>query len=111
MTKLAMDAFRTVARSDAIPDDFVVPCYLDDLKLRISIARVGGRLYAFDDLYASAHGTCPLSGGLLAGTTIMCQCDGSQFDMCTGAVINGPANAALHMYEVQEVEGSIQIRA
>ena len=54
---------------------------------------------------------CPLSGGLLAGTTIMCQCHGSRFHITTGAVINGPATDALRMYEVQEVEGSIQIRA
>ena len=50
MTELATDAFRTVGPSDAIPNDFVVPYYLDDRKLRISIARVDDRLYAFDDL-------------------------------------------------------------
>jgi 3-phenylpropionate/trans-cinnamate dioxygenase ferredoxin component len=41
----------------------------------------------------------------------MCQCHGSRFDATTGAVINGPATKALNMYEVQEVEGRIQIRA
>ncbi len=40
----------------------------------------------------------------------MCQCHGSRFDITTGAVINGPATEALNMHEVQEVEGSIQIR-
>ena len=54
---------------------------------------------------------CPLSGGLLTGTTLMCQCHGSRFDITTGAVINGPATEALHVYEVQEVDGDIQIRA
>jgi nitrite reductase/ring-hydroxylating ferredoxin subunit len=53
---------------------------------------------------------CPLSGGLLTGTTIMCQCHGSRFDIPTGAVINGPATEALKVYEVQEAEGSIRIR-
>ena len=111
MTELAADAFRTVAPSDAIPNDFVVPYYLDDRKLRISVARVEGRVYAFDDLCTCAEPGCPLSGGLLTGTTIMCQCHGSQFDVTSGAVINGPATDALTLYEVQEVEGSIQIRA
>lgn len=111
MTELVIDAFRTIARSDAIPDGLVVPCYLNDRKLRISIARVGGHLYAFDDLYISARGACPLSGGLLAGTTIMSQCDGSRFDITTGAVINGPATEALKVYELREVDGSVQIRA
>ena len=111
MTELATSAFRTVGRADAIPNDFVVPYYLDDLKRRISVARVGDRLYAFDDLCTCAERACPLSGGLLTGTTLMCQCHGSRFEIATGAVINGPATAALNVYEVQEVDGSIQIRA
>ena len=111
MTELATDAFRTVAPSDAIADDSVVPYYLGDRKLRISVARVDGRLYAFDDLCTCADEPCPLSGGLLTGTTVMCQCHGSRFDITTGAVINGPATRALTVYEVQEVDGEIQIRA
>ena len=110
MTEFAPDAFRTVGRGDAIPNDFVVPYYLDDHKLRVSIARVDSRLYAFDDLCTCAPDACPLSGGLLTGTTIMCQCHGSRFDISTGAVINGPASEALNVYEVQEVEGRIRIR-
>ena len=69
MTELATDAFRTVAPSDAVPEDSVVPYYLADRKLRISIARVDGRLYAFDDLCTCSAAPCPLSGGLLTGTT------------------------------------------
>jgi 3-phenylpropionate/trans-cinnamate dioxygenase ferredoxin subunit len=111
MTELAVEAFLTVGPSDAIPNDFVVPYYLEDRKLRISVARVDERLYAFDDLCTCAEQACPLSGGLLTGTTLMCQCHGSRFDITTGAVINGPATDALTMYEVQEVEGSIQMRA
>jgi 3-phenylpropionate/trans-cinnamate dioxygenase ferredoxin subunit len=111
MTELAAEAFRTLAPSDAIPNDFVVPYYLDDRKLRVSVARVDERLYAFDDLCTCAEQACPLSGGLLTGTTLMCQCHGSRFDITTGAVINGPATDALTTYEVQEVEASIQLRA
>jgi nitrite reductase/ring-hydroxylating ferredoxin subunit len=111
MTDLAADAFRTVGRADAIPNDFVVPYYLDDRKLRVSVARVRDRLYAFDDLCTCADRACPLSGGLLTGTTLMCQCHGSRFDIVSGAVINGPATDALHVYQVREVDDSIQIRA
>ena len=112
MTVLATDGFRTIGPGDAVPNDFVVPYYLEDLKLRISIARVAGRLHAFDDLCTCHdHESCPLSGGLLTGTTIMCQCHGSRFDITTGAVISGPATRALEAYDVQEVGGNIQIRA
>jgi nitrite reductase/ring-hydroxylating ferredoxin subunit len=71
---------------------------------------VDDRLYAFDDLCTCTDEACPLSGGLLTGTTIMCQCHGSRFDITTGAVINGSATMALNVYEVQEIEGSIRIR-
>ena len=110
MTELASDAFRTVGPGDAIPNDFVVPYYLDNRKLRISIARVDDRLYAFDDLCPCADRACPLSGGLLTGTTIMCQCHGSRFNIVSGAVVNGPATNALNVYEAREVDGDVQIR-
>ena len=111
MTELATDTFRTIGRGDAIPNDFVVPYYLDDRKRRIAIARVNDRLYAFDDLCTCTDESCPLSGGLLTRTTIMCQCHGSRFDITTGAVINGPATNGVSVYEVQEVDGNIRIRA
>ena len=112
MTTIDAHAFRPVGPGDAIPNHFVVPYYLPDKKRRISVARVDDRLYAFDDLCTCTDDQpCPLSGGLLAGTTIMCQCHGSRFDIATGTVIDGKAVKALDGYEVQEVEGAIQIRA
>ena len=42
MTQLTTGRFRTIDRSDAIADDEVVPYYLDDRTLRISITRVDG---------------------------------------------------------------------
>jgi nitrite reductase/ring-hydroxylating ferredoxin subunit len=111
MSELATAAFRPVAPSDAVPDDSVVPYYLSDRKLRIAIARVDGRLSAFDDLCTCSDEQCPLSGGLLTGTTVMCQCHGSRFDITTGAVTSGPATEPLGVYEVQELDGRIHIRA
>jgi 3-phenylpropionate/trans-cinnamate dioxygenase ferredoxin component len=110
MTELATEAFRIIGPSDAVPNDFVIPYYLHDRKQRIAIARVDDRLYGFDDLCTCAKEPCPLSGGMLTGKTIMCQCHGSRFDIATGAVINGPAIETLNVYEVQEREGSILVR-
>lgn len=110
MVELALDALRTMGTSKAFPNDFIVPHYLEDLKLRVSIARVDGRLYAFDDLCTCAPAPCPLSGGLLAGKTIMCQCHGSRFDIASGAVISGPATRPLQVYEIQEVNGSVRLQ-
>ena len=110
MTELTTNAPRCLGPSDAVINNFVVPYYLDDRKLRISVARVDGRLYAFDDLCPCAQQSCPLSGGLLIDKIMMCQCHGSRFDITTGAVIDGPATKALTVYDVQEVDASIQIR-
>jgi Rieske Fe-S protein len=41
----------------------------------------------------------------------MCQCHGSRFDIASGAVVNGPATEPLHVYEVQEVDGGLLVRA
>jgi nitrite reductase/ring-hydroxylating ferredoxin subunit len=111
MTELSADAFRTMGPEDAIPDGFVVAFYLSDRRLRISVAHVGDHLYAFDDLCTCPGIACPLSGGLLTGTMIMCQCHGSEFDVTTGAVVRGPAAQPLSVYEVQVADGSIGIRA
>ena len=111
MTELTADAFREVGPDDAIPDGFVVPFYLSDRKLRISVAHAGDHLYAFNDLCTCTDSPCPLSGGLLTGTTIMCQCHGSEFDITTGAVLSGLAAQPLSVHEVQVADGTIRIRA
>src|SRR3954449_3021305 len=100
MSDITSASARTVDSSDAISNGRVAPYYLGDRKLRVSIARVDDRLYAFDDLCTCADRACPLSGGLLTGTTLMCQCHGSRFDIATGAVLNGPASEPLRLYEV-----------
>ena len=111
MTELAPGTFRTAGPAAAIPNGFVAPFYLGDRRLRVSIARAGDGLYAFGDLCPCPGTACPLSGGLLTGTTIMCQCHGSQFDLTTGAVISGPASRPLTVYEVRQVADTILIRA
>jgi 3-phenylpropionate/trans-cinnamate dioxygenase ferredoxin component len=110
MAELSTEEFRTVGAGDAVADGSVVPFYLDDRRLRVSVARVDGELYAFDDLCTCADQPCPLSGGLLTETTLMCQCHGSRFDIKTGAVLNGPATQTLRLYEVQEADDEIRVR-
>jgi 3-phenylpropionate/trans-cinnamate dioxygenase ferredoxin subunit len=97
---------RTLDEGAGLPDNYVNSYYLEDLKRRVAVARVGGKLFAFDDLYEG----CPLSSGLLTGTTLMSQCDGSQFEVTSGAVLRGPAQAPLKLYEVHEHDGKIQLR-
>jgi 3-phenylpropionate/trans-cinnamate dioxygenase ferredoxin component len=101
-------AFRALDDASKLPDNYVNPYYLEDLKRRVSVARAGSKLYAFDDL--CKHEGCPLSAGLLTGTTLMCQCHGSKYDITSGAVLRGPATEPLATYEVREQDGKIQVR-
>ncbi len=100
--------FRALDKSERLPADYANPYYLEDRKRRVSVARVGGRLYAFDDL--CPHDGCPLSSGKLTGTTLMCQCDGSKYDLATGNVLRGPATKPLPLYEARERDGRIEVR-
>ena len=64
MSDLTTQEFRTLGPSDAIPDGFVVPYYLADRKVRISVAHVDDHLYAFDDLCPCADQAMPTLGRL-----------------------------------------------
>ena len=100
--------FRTLGPSSQLADPSVTPYYLPDRKHRVSVARIGQRLFAFDDL--CPHDGAQLSAGLLTGTTLMCPCDGSRFDVSTGEVQSGPSAALLPTYEVREEAGQITVR-
>ncbi len=98
--------FRTLGEAGRLGDNDVIAYYIEEMKHRVSVARVGGKLFAFDDLYEGY----PLSGGLLSGAVLMSQFDGSQFDLPTGAVMRGPATDRLETYDVREQDGDIQVR-
>ena len=71
--------YRSLGKSSQLPDKSVNPYYVDERKLRVSVARIGDKLFAFDDL--CTHEGCQLSAGILTGTTLMCPCHGSQFEI------------------------------
>ncbi len=102
------DDFRLLGPSAQLEDNDVRPYYVPERKLRLNVARVAGRLYAFEGL--CAHERCPLSAGLLRGATIQCQCHGSTYDLGTGAVLRGPATESLAVYEAREQEGRIEVK-
>ena len=89
--------FRTLGKSDEVPNNYVMPYYLEDRKHRVSVARIADKLYAFDDLSTSDQST--LSSGLLTGTIIMSPCDPAPFDVTTGQVIDGRATKPVALAE------------
>ena len=104
----AETGFRTLGKAADVPEGYVMPYYLADLKRRIAVAHVEGKLYAFDDL--SPTDGSPLSAGRLIGTEIMSPCDGSRFDIASGAASGGAAKAPLPTYDVQASNGEVQLK-
>jgi len=69
---------------------------------RILLANVGGRFYAADD--TCTHEDASLSSGSLHGELVTCPLHGSRFNVCTGRVMDEPAEQDLKTYPVR-VEG------
>jgi nitrite reductase/ring-hydroxylating ferredoxin subunit len=73
----------------------------------VAIAKVGGNLHAFDDV--CTHRQCSLAEGDLEGLVIECPCHGSQFDITSGEVVNGPATEPIDVFEAREEDGQLLV--
>jgi 3-phenylpropionate/trans-cinnamate dioxygenase ferredoxin subunit len=65
---------------------------------RLLLANVDGDYYAADD--TCTHEDASLSKGFLKGTIVKCPLHGSRFDLCTGEVLDDPAEQNLRIYSV-----------
>lgn len=74
---------------------------------RIAIAKVGDAFYAFAD--TCTHQGCSLAEGTLEGTTVICPCHGSEFNVATGEVVRGPAREPVESYTVQLEDSTLQV--
>jgi uncharacterized membrane protein/nitrite reductase/ring-hydroxylating ferredoxin subunit len=94
-------------------------CSEDDLKdgqlmlaeiagTRIAVGRCAEGLVAFSD--HCTHKGGPLSDGALVGCTVQCPWHGSQFNVHTGRVVNGPAEEHIEAYDVSVANGSVYVR-
>ena len=101
-----MAEFVGVAKADEVGEGDVKAYQVGDQL--VAVARVGGELLAFSDI--CTHKQCNLSsGGEIDGTVIECECHGSQFDMKTGDVVNGPATDPIAVFGVRDEGGELQV--
>jgi nitrite reductase/ring-hydroxylating ferredoxin subunit len=63
-----------------------------------AVFKVGGSLCATQAKCTHRQG--PLNEGKLDGSTVTCPLHGSQFNVCTGEVLRGPAKDPLKLYRV-----------
>jgi nitrite reductase/ring-hydroxylating ferredoxin subunit len=74
----------------------------------IVLAAVDGAWYGVED--ACSHAGCPFSSeASLEGSTIVCNCHGSEFDITTGDVLRGPAEYPIRTVPVRVVGDAIEV--
>jgi 3-phenylpropionate/trans-cinnamate dioxygenase ferredoxin subunit len=95
-----MGEFTTVGKTNEVPPGEMRSYQVGGED--IAVANVDGRFHAFGDI--CTHAQCLLSQGDLEGTTVICACHGSEFDVTSGEVLNGPAVEPVPSFQVQ-VEG------
>ncbi len=75
---------------------------------RIAVGRCSDGLVAFSD--HCTHKGGPLSDGALVGCTVQCPWHGSQFNVHTGRVVNGPAQEQIEAYDAYVANGQVYVR-
>jgi nitrite reductase/ring-hydroxylating ferredoxin subunit len=77
-------------------------------ELRVAVANVDGRLFAFQD--TCTHEACSLGDeGELEGHRVICGCHGGAFDVRTGEPLDGPVFDPLEIYRVSEAGGRARV--
>lgn len=74
---------------------------------RLLLANVEGRFCATDD--TCTHEDASLSTGVLKGSLVRCPLHGSRFDVCTGEVLEEPAELDLRTYPVKVEDGRVLV--
>jgi nitrite reductase/ring-hydroxylating ferredoxin subunit len=75
---------------------------------RLVVGRCADGIVAFSD--HCTHKGGPLSDGALVGCTVQCPWHGSQFDVHSGKVVNGPAKEKIETFEAEVRNGQVYVR-
>jgi nitrite reductase/ring-hydroxylating ferredoxin subunit len=73
----------------------------------IAVANIDGDLHEFED--DCTHQQCAQTEGDLDGTVVECPCHGSQFDVITGEVVNGPAADPIDVFEARDEGEGLEV--
>lgn len=73
----------------------------------IALYHIRGQLFAVED--RCPHAGATLSEGEVDGSIVTCPRHGSQFDVCTGERVRGPADAALRTFAAVEEDGFVHL--
>lgn len=73
----------------------------------VALARVGGRLHAFDNRCPHTGG--PLALGRIEKGAVVCPWHGARFDLGSGRCAAGPAGAGIEILEVSETPEGVRV--
>lgn len=90
-----------VAQVSELPDNTMKAVKVGDQE--IALVALGGQVYAIADVCPHAH--CNLSDGDLDGDHVICPCHGSEFNVKSGELVDGPARENIPTFRVR-VEGN-----
>jgi nitrite reductase/ring-hydroxylating ferredoxin subunit len=71
----------------------------------VALFHFSGDLFAVEDV--CPHAGSELSTGELDGTVLTCPRHGSQFDVCSGRRVRGPADADIRTFTAVEEDGFV----
>jgi 3-phenylpropionate/trans-cinnamate dioxygenase ferredoxin component len=75
---------------------------------RVRVAKVSGRLYAFED--RCTHDDSPFDDAPIEDCEIICPRHGARFSLQSGEALSPPAYEPLRIFEVRETDGRIEVR-
>jgi nitrite reductase/ring-hydroxylating ferredoxin subunit len=102
-----MPDFVSIASTNDIPPGEMT---IVDVKGReLVIANIGGEFVCFAN--ECTHKQGPLGEGMLIGEVVECPFHGGQFNVRTGAVVQGPPSVPIATYPVQVEGESIRVAA
>jgi nitrite reductase/ring-hydroxylating ferredoxin subunit len=74
----------------------------------VALVKAGKQFFAFRD--ECTHEACTFSqDGEVIDTTLICNCHGAEFDLYSGAVLQGPAETPLGMFTVHVSSGELEV--
>ncbi len=94
-----------VSSLDVLPEGSMKQFYVRDLE--ILVIHSNGKLYGLDA--RCSHAGAPLEEGTVEKYTLTCPWHGSQFRITDGAVVRGPAEKSLGVFDAQVRDGWVFI--
>lgn len=107
VARSAPDEFTAVLQESDLADGAMAVVRVDGFPVLVTRDR-SGTLRAIADTCSHAGG--PLHAGERDGDVVTCPWHGSRIDLCSGAVVEGPAVFGQFVYQVRARNGTIEVR-